>query len=391
MPLEPDVDYPGDLDPNSPGPAEFISEGDDHLRNLKKAFRNAFPGATGPVLVMGAATGPADVYVLTPARPLLDYVANMLVAIKIPAANTAPAPTLNISSLGPKTIKAVDGDPLAPGDLPANSYQLMLYNGTDLLLLAPTQGFVDRMDTALRGYTDAEVAELKAYVDQLVFADALPNQSGKRGKFIATSGTDADWYNVMPTITVYEVSTTWVADVPRIRVTVVGGGGSSAALGQTNAYTGGAGGGTAIKVLDVVIGVTYTITVGAGGASVTAPEGGSTPGNAGGTSSFSGPGIATVSATGGGGGVISGSASDPGGIGSGGDINLRGSRSHKTVTNGSYSVGGDSYLGKGAPWNSNAEAWGAGAGGSNGSFTGENGGFAGYHGVVIIEKVLAGA
>lgn len=387
MPLETDVDYLGDLDPASPGPAEFKSEGDDHIRNTKKALRQSFPGATGPILLMGAATG-TDAYVLTPARPLVDYVANMLVAVKIPAANTTTAPTLNVSSLGPKAIKAVNGAALAIGDLLANSYQLMLYNGTDLLLLAPTQGFIDRMNTALHSYTDAEVAELKAYIDQLVFVDALPNQAGNRGKCIGTNGTDANWYNVIPTISVYETSTTWVADVPRIRLTVLGASGSTAAV-YANPYTGGAAGGAAIKVLDVVIGVTYTITVGAGGAAVSVTGGSTTPvdGNAGGTSSFSGPGIPTVSATGGGGGR-SQTYSNPGGVGTGGDINLRGGVSHLASYNDGSSWGGDSLLGKGAPVGQDADSYGAGPGGGTGSnnMTGR----AGFKGVVIIERVPIG-
>lgn len=384
MPLEEDVDYIGDLDPNSPGPAEFISEGDDHIRNIKKSIRQTFVGVNGPALVMGAATGPADAYVLNPARPLVEYKANMLVAIKIPVANATPAPTLNVSSLGPKTIKAVDGSALTAGDLPANSYQLMLFNGTDLLLLAPTPGFIARMDAALRSYTDTEVAELKAYVDQLVFADALPNQSGKRGKFIGTTGTNADWYHVMPTITVHETSTTWVADVPRIRLTVVGGGGGSPPV-NPNPVSGGAGGGAAIKVLDVVIGVTYTITVGAGGAAVS----GSASASAGGTSSFSGPGVTTVSATGGGGGRGQ-TYSDPGGVGTGGDINLRGGRSHLAKVNDGNSWGGDSFLGKGAPQELGADAYGAGGGGFVSGTSGALG-TAGFKGVVIIEKVFIGA
>lgn len=182
MPLEEDVDFLGDLDPNSPGPAEFKSEGDDHFRNLKKALRQSFPGATGPILAMGTATGPADAYVLNPARPLVEYRANMLVAFRVTDANATTAPTLNISSNGAKTIKAVDGGDLAVGDLPANSYQFLLYDGTKFVLQAPTKGYVDRV-----------VAALKAYTDQLALAPAFPNQAGNAGKVATTDGANVSW------------------------------------------------------------------------------------------------------------------------------------------------------------------------------------------------------
>lgn len=182
MPLESDVDFLGDLDPNSPGPAEFKSEGDDHFRNLKKALRQSFPGATGPILVMGTATGPADAYVLTPARPLVEYRAGMLVAFQITAANATTAPTLNISSLGAKTVKAVDGAALAAGDMPASSFQFLVYNGADFVQQAPSKAYIDRIVQALRNY-----------VDQLQFSSAFPNQAGNARKVITTDGTNVSW------------------------------------------------------------------------------------------------------------------------------------------------------------------------------------------------------
>jgi hypothetical protein len=43
------VEYIDSLDPKSPVGGDSISEGDDHIRNIKKAIKNTFPEVTGPV------------------------------------------------------------------------------------------------------------------------------------------------------------------------------------------------------------------------------------------------------------------------------------------------------------------------------------------------------
>lgn len=147
------------------------------------------------------------------------------------------------------------------------------------------------------------------------------------------TGTIASWtvtHATPPFITppvdsmqVFTSSSTWTCpvNVSKIRVTVVGGGGSGASQ-VSQAPSGGGGGGAAIAVLNVTAGTTYTVTIGAGGAALAAGLG-NRSGNAGGSSSFSGSGITTVSATGGAAGAQSGGTA-AGGVGSGGDLNIRG-------------------------------------------------------------------
>ena len=102
-------------------------------------------------------------------------------------------------------------------------------------------------------------------------------------------------------------------------VEVVAGGGSGA-KGSPGFPHGGAAGGKSIKKIDnATLGASETVTIGAGGAASTGA------GNAGGTSSFG----AHCSASGGAGGPLGSPNTTPpavavGGIGSGGDINLRG-------------------------------------------------------------------
>ena len=175
-------------------------------------------------------------------------------------------------------------------------------------------------------------------------------------------------------------SGTWVApnSFQTVKVTVIGGGGSASSL--TSQYgVGGGGGGTAVKYLDVTPGETYTITIGAGGARVFY-SGSDIAGNSGGTSSFSGPGITTIQATGGSGGGIYNSGESPGGLGSGGDINLQGGSGFGGPGN-RFSSGGETLLGCRSSSTTSTLLYGVGAAGSwDGSPAA-----AGGNGIVILE------
>ena len=45
------VTYISDLDQNNPAGGDSISEGDDHIRNIKKAIKGTFPNVTDAVTV----------------------------------------------------------------------------------------------------------------------------------------------------------------------------------------------------------------------------------------------------------------------------------------------------------------------------------------------------
>ncbi|ALK96979.1 hypothetical protein AB595_04715 [Massilia sp. WF1] len=375
MPLEPTVTDIDDLNPAWPLSADPKSDGDDHIRNLKKALLNDFAGYTGAVKVTGTDGGAANVYTVTPQNTLPAYGLRMNVVFSPSVANTG-ASTLNISGLGAKPLRSVAGAELALNDLVPGNVYAAYYNGTEFRLLSVT----------------------KQYVDQLAFNAGLPQQSGNAGKFITTDGTSASWASpfpaqagnankvlgtngsatawrsVLPTLTKFTSSGSWVATSDTARLTLIGGGGSSGA--SPNIAPGGNGGTTAIVTIrNLTIGASYTVTIGAGGTAVTSAS--SVAGNAGGTTSFSGTGIATVTAPGGpGGGNGRGSAatnadiSIPGGIG----MSL-------SVNSGNLATGGGTFLAPGAPPGVNGSAPGEGGGSVYGATTGTTG----ASGIVLIE------
>lgn len=164
--------YIGDLVKANPAPSDQKSQGDDHLRMLKGVLLSCFAGFGGPVLVTAADTGTANTYVLTTSNPVPAYVVNMMVILRPTNSSTSTVPTVNVSALGAKTIKAVDGNALLPGDLAAGQTYAMIYDGTAFRLTQIT----------------------KNYADQLSFAGVLPAQPGGLPQYeLTTQNNAASW------------------------------------------------------------------------------------------------------------------------------------------------------------------------------------------------------
>jgi len=178
------------------------------------------------------------------------------------------------------------------------------------------------------------------------------------------SGTSSTVGSSIPNMSVFSTAGSQTFTIPsgvsKIKVTVVGagGGGRGAAQpgsGQEGFGHGGAGGGTTFKTLTgLTPGATLSVIIGAGGAGSTGPNLGVT----GGTSSVSSgtQTISTISATGGiggqgawyadvNGGVSIGNAAE-GGIGTGGDLNIRGGAGGFAYEAGA-GAGGSSHFGGG--------------------------------------------
>jgi hypothetical protein len=172
----------------------------------------------------------------------------------------------------------------------------------------------------------------------------------------------------------------------KVYVTGAGGGGGSSGTPSNAGGGGGCSGGTAIEILDATSITTVSVTIGSGGAGGTSGKGGN-----GGTSSFG----SYCSATGGQGGNRGGAIGDERvpGVGSGGDVNLKGTAGIDGHDNANFADTGRS----GAP-----SIWGGGGfgghqrvgsagekgsgGGGGGEHSGSVNGGAGGDGFVYIEE-----
>jgi hypothetical protein len=265
-------------------------------------------------------TGSANTYVATFSPTYSAYTTGLTLRVKFNLENTTTS-TINVDTLGAKTIKKVTGagiEVLEAGDIVADGVYVAIYNGTDFI---------------------------------------LSNQ-----------------FKVKPMNQVFTSSGTFTAPFTgNYKVTVIGAGGSGGCTDGITA-TGGGGGGASIKNVSLTKSDNVTVTIGVGGTGVVSGN----AGNSGGTTSFG----VHCSATGGSGGLYytasTTSSGSNGGSGSGGDINLSGGQSAFCVKpNGgvSFSNGGHSIL---AGYNSTLN-YGAGSRGE--SSTSLNGG----DGVCIVE------
>jgi hypothetical protein len=96
---------------------------------------NAEDVQTGEI-VYAADAGGTDAYAITLAPAPSAYATGMVVNFKANTANTGAA-TLNVNSLGAKTIKKNQGDDLVDNDIKANQIVAVIYDGTNFQLLSP--------------------------------------------------------------------------------------------------------------------------------------------------------------------------------------------------------------------------------------------------------------
>jgi hypothetical protein len=272
-----DIDDLNKLWPLGSDPA---STADNHLRFIKTALVNDFAGFTGAVAVTGTDGGAVNAYTLTPTNALVAYGTKML-AVFSPTATNTGAVTLNISGLGAKSVKSIDGVALVAGDLAINTVCVAIYNGTEFRLIGVT----------------------KNYVDQLAFSSALPGLVDASKLF--SDGVTASFIPA----TVITATGSYVAPVTGWYIVDAYGGGGGGGSGRRGAAgtvrNGGAGAGGGAHVRKLVYltkGDSITCTIGAGGtagAAVAVNDTSGIAGGIGGTTSFG----TLVVAYGGGGGA----------------------------------------------------------------------------------------
>lgn len=138
------INFLSDLNPANPPPNDPKSQGDDHLRGIKLALVNGFLGISGAVMIGGDALGVANAYVLNPANALVAYSINSMLVFRAPIANTG-ASTINISGLGPRPLRAINGAELAGGDIVQGQYYVAVDNGSEFRLVAVTKNYIDTL------------------------------------------------------------------------------------------------------------------------------------------------------------------------------------------------------------------------------------------------------
>lgn len=121
-----------------PGYAVDVSGDVNVTGNFKIAGANV--PTTTKYYAAGTVGGTAAAITATASPTLTAYAADQVFVVKIASTSTVTNPTINITSLGAKTIKKQIGlsvVALAPGDLQANTYAILIYDGTDMILVNP--------------------------------------------------------------------------------------------------------------------------------------------------------------------------------------------------------------------------------------------------------------
>lgn len=249
-------DFIGDLSPADPPASDPKSQGDDHLRLIKKVVQQSFAGFDGAVMVLGteAQGGSANQFDVTIGAPV-TYDDPFIVVFQATHTHSG-YPEIQVNGLGYKNLQSFDSINLSGGAIRSGAIVAALWNGTvfriisaveaarrygetyfnthnfgGATLIAPTPSANNHATT--KQYVDTTIAASAStkvskagdtytgnhdasgaasftvpdrslgdnssnaantkYVDQTAFSMALPSQAGNAGKTLLTDGTDASW------------------------------------------------------------------------------------------------------------------------------------------------------------------------------------------------------
>lgn len=86
-------------------------------------------------LWLGTTGGTADAQTASATPTISAYVAGQSFKFIAGATNTSATPTININSIGAKTLKRPDGNPCVAGDITSGNTYEIIYNGTNFILV----------------------------------------------------------------------------------------------------------------------------------------------------------------------------------------------------------------------------------------------------------------
>jgi hypothetical protein len=205
-------DYINDLTITNPPGGDPKSQGDDHIRLLKKVLKECLNGFSGPILLTGTDVGAADAYVLTPTTAIVAYASKMLVLFSPLVTNTG-ACTINISGLGAKSIKTGSGSNPAAGALIAAQPLLLQYDGTNFVIIGGSSKVENSGTQTLYGdYTVSSAGSFRVptqalatsgtyaasvdYVLNAALSGSLPAQGSFAHRSLNTDGAGAVSFGV---------------------------------------------------------------------------------------------------------------------------------------------------------------------------------------------------
>lgn len=314
-----------------------------------------------------------DIYALAP----VDYVNNV-------AINGAPNAAANV-----KGITKLSSSPASSTNpIALNSEEVATTSGANKVVRASSTGYINQNFLDIFG-TNNTWTSTSTFASGTVFNGIM---SVNGSSTIDTNKNIGGGFTHITTFTNIGTSTwTKPTGVTRIRVKMVGGGGAGGFQNSSQGgASGGGGGGYCERIIDVSLISTTTVVVGSGAPSINSTGTGGT----GSTTSFG----SYCSATGGTGGMSGSSNSiygGNGGIGSNGDINIRGGGGQAGISasGGQTAIGGgggSSMLGGGGAgvaeygsYTATANDGGVYGGGGSGGVNAVSG--AGAQGIVIVE------
>lgn len=130
--------YINDLVITNPTSSDPKSQGDDHFQLIKKVLKECLNGFTGGILLTATESGTASAHVLTPTTALVGYTTGLMLLYRPTNAGTG-ALTVNVSALGAKSVKTIAGTDPTSGDILASQPVLLMYDGTNFVILAGSE------------------------------------------------------------------------------------------------------------------------------------------------------------------------------------------------------------------------------------------------------------